>query len=268
MININPNIKTNINQNADETIKKSRNKNLNQYEAQNANENIFKNRMIDSKDIKIELEKESEKEKSEKNHKEQIDSSKKDEEVFESSDNNILKEVKNFKEDKKVDINDLKNNNEQNFTSDNEEEIIIELKNRKNKDNDNNENNNNIYDKSTNSLFSINKSGTLNIYQLITKEENKLDYNTITNLTNKFNDQSITEIYLYFSISFICLNDSTYILVSSNKGRIFLYNTKNNEFKEIAENPHKNSIYSIIFNSSMNQIIFFSHLPSGRPQLL
>lgn len=115
-----------------------------------------------------------------------------------------------------------------------------------------------IYDKSTNSLFSINKSGTLNIYQLITKEENKLDYNTITNLTNKFNDQSITEIYLYFSISFICLNDSTYILVSSNKGRIFLYNIKNNEFKEIAENPHKNSIYSIIFNSSMNQIIFFS----------
>ena len=48
------------------------------------------------------------------------------------------------------------------------------------------------------------------------------------------------------------------MLVTSNQGRIFIYDIKNNNFKEIAENPHKNSIYTILFNNDSNQVIFFS----------
>ena len=115
-----------------------------------------------------------------------------------------------------------------------------------------------IYNKIENLLVSINKSGTLNIYKLSLSNNNILEYNNIITLTNKFNDQSIKEFYLYFSISFIKENITSFILVTSNQGRIFLYNIKNNEFKEIAENPHKNSIYSILINNQNNQVIFIS----------
>ena len=46
----------------------------------------------------------------------------------------------------------------------------------------------------------------------------------IISLTNKFNDQTINEFYLYFSISFIQMNNSSNILATSNNGRIFIYN--------------------------------------------
>ena len=115
-----------------------------------------------------------------------------------------------------------------------------------------------IYNKLENLLISINKSGTLNIYKLSLSQNNILEYINIISLPNKFNDQTIKEFYLYFSISFIKENITSFILVTSNQGRIFLYNIKNNEFKEIAENPHKNSIYSILINNEKNQAIFFS----------
>ena len=115
-----------------------------------------------------------------------------------------------------------------------------------------------IYDKYNNLLFSINKSGTLNIYQLYINQNNISKYDNILSLNNKFNDQKITEFYLYFSISLIKEDNYSYILITSNQGRIFLYNIKSNEFKEIAENPHKNSIYSILINNNTNQAIFFS----------
>ena len=118
------------------------------------------------------------------------------------------------------------------------------------------------YDNINNLLCSINKSGTLNIYKIIMDSENneKIEYNKIITLNNKFNDQSINEFYLYFSISFLYNkeNNNNYILATSNQGRIFIYDIKNNDFKEIAENPHKNSIYSILLNYDLNQIIFFS----------
>ena len=100
-----------------------------------------------------------------------------------------------------------------------------------------------IYDKYKNLLFSINKSGTLDIYQLTMDKNMNLGNSKIISLTNKFNDQTINEFYLYFSISLI--NNSSNILVTSNNGRIFIYNYEHNDFKEVAENPHKNSIYSI-----------------------
>lgn len=118
------------------------------------------------------------------------------------------------------------------------------------------------YDSINNLLCSINKSGTLNIYKIIMDSENneKIEYNKIITLNNKFNDQSINEFYLYFSISFLYNkeNNNNYILATSNQGRIFIYDIKNNDFKEIAENPHKNCIYSILLNYDLNQIIFFS----------
>ena len=112
-----------------------------------------------------------------------------------------------------------------------------------------------IFDKINNVLYSINKSGTLNAFQLTPNGNNNLIYDNIINLQNKFNDQAINEFYLFFSISFINENN---LLITSNQGRIFLFNIKNKQFKEIAENPHKNSIYSILLNSDMNQFIFFS----------
>ena len=118
------------------------------------------------------------------------------------------------------------------------------------------------YDNINNLLCSINKSGTLNIYKIImdSKNNEKIEYNKIITLNNKFNDQTINEFYLYFSISFLYNkeNNNNYILATSNQGRIFIYDIKNNDFKEIAENPHKNSIYSILMNYDLNQIIFFS----------
>ena len=113
-----------------------------------------------------------------------------------------------------------------------------------------------IYDKYKNLLFSINKSGTLDIYQLTMDKNMNLGNSKIISLTNKFNDQTINEFYLYFSISLI--NNSSNILVTSNNGRIFIYNYEHNDFKEVAENPHKNSIYTILINKVINQIIFFS----------
>ena len=115
-----------------------------------------------------------------------------------------------------------------------------------------------IYDKYKNLLFSINKSGTLDIHQITVSKNMNLESCNIISLTNKFNDQSINEFYLYFSISFIQMNNSSNILATSNNGRIFIYNYEYNEFKEVAENPHKSSIYSILINKDMNQIIFFS----------
>ena len=110
------------------------------------------------------------------------------------------------------------------------------------------------YDQVNDLLASINKSGTLNIYKLNYTNE-KIKYEKTLSLSNKFNDQTINEFYLYFSIAFI--NDFN-LLVTSNQGRIFIYDIKNNNFKEIAENPHKNSIYTILFNNDSNQVIFFS----------
>ena len=115
-----------------------------------------------------------------------------------------------------------------------------------------------IFDKSTNLLFSINKSGTLNIYEINLNQNIPVKYTNIISLSNKFNDKTINEFYLYFTISFIQENNSSYILITSNQGRIFLYNIKKNEYKEIAENPHKNSIYTILLNNEQNKIIFFS----------
>ena len=112
-----------------------------------------------------------------------------------------------------------------------------------------------IYDKISNTIYSISKSGTLNAYQLILSDKNNLIYNNTLNLQNKFNDQAINEFYLFFSIFFIHENN---LLITSNQGRIFLYNIKNKQVQEIAENPHKNSIYSILHNYDLNQIIFFS----------
>ena len=112
-----------------------------------------------------------------------------------------------------------------------------------------------IYNNKNDLLISISKSGTLNIYNLIISQNDNMQYNLIFSLTNKFNDQTINELYLYFSICFINLN---YLLITSNQGRIFIYDIKNNSFKEIAENPHKNSIYSILLNNNFNQVFFFS----------
>ena len=117
------------------------------------------------------------------------------------------------------------------------------------------------YDDINNLLCSINKSGTLKIYKININSNNKgkIEYNTIITLNNKFNDQSINEFYLYFSLSFIYNkeNHNNFILATSNHGRIFIYDIKKNIFKEIAENPHKNSIYTILIRN-FNQIIFFS----------
>ena len=110
------------------------------------------------------------------------------------------------------------------------------------------------YDQVNNLVASINKSGTLNIYKINYANE-KIQYEKTLSLSNKFNDQTINEFYLYFSISFI---NEFNLLVTSNQGRIFIYDIKNNNFKEIAENPHKNSIYTILLNDASNQAIFFS----------
>ena len=118
------------------------------------------------------------------------------------------------------------------------------------------------YDNVNNLLCSINKSGTLNFYKINfdININGKIEYNNILTLNNKFNDQSINEFFLYFSISFIYneQNNNNFILVTSNQGRIFIYDIKNNYFKEIAENPHKNSIYTILSNNKFNQVLFFS----------
>ena len=119
-----------------------------------------------------------------------------------------------------------------------------------------------FYNEENNLLASINKSGTLNLYKInfISINNNiKIEYNKILSLNNKFNDQTINEFYLYFSISFLFNNnDNIFMLVTSNQGRIFIYDINNNNFKEIAENPHKNSIYTILLNKKQNQVLFFS----------
>ena len=118
------------------------------------------------------------------------------------------------------------------------------------------------YDKINNLLCSINKSGTLSIYKINfdSSQKGNINYDNIITLNNKFNDQSINEFYLYFSISFIYDEKSknNFLLATSNQGRIFIYNIQNNIFKEIAENPHKNSIYTILINNNINQVLFFS----------
>ena len=118
------------------------------------------------------------------------------------------------------------------------------------------------YNEENNLLASINKSGTLNLYKInfISINNNiKIEYNKILSLNNKFNDQTINEFYLYFSISFLFNNNvNIFMLVTSNQGRIFIYDINNNNFKEIAENPHKNSIYTILLNNKQNQVLFFS----------
>ena len=110
---------------------------------------------------------------------------------------------------------------------------------------------------SNNLLCSINKSGTLNIYELLIDNNNiqNLKFNTKITINNKFNDKTINELYLFFSVHLI---NSENLLITSNEGRIFIYDIKKNSFNELAENPHKESIYTIIQNNNLNQMIFIS----------
>jgi WD40 repeat protein len=86
-------------------------------------------------------------------------------------------------------------------------------------------------------LFSIDKNGTLKAYKI--DFENKT-FEILFIEKDKYNDKSINEIYLYFSI--FCISNNK-IIISSNQGRIFIYNYETKENKEISENPHKSSIF-------------------------
>ena len=116
--NSNENITNNINQNNEEGIKKSRNKNINQFEAQILNQDIFKNRMIDSKEIQ-----EQQKETTSPNKEAQI----KTEETYQSIEINL--------NNKNNDTNTK--TNEQNIISEEGQEISIELKNKENQEKEN-----------------------------------------------------------------------------------------------------------------------------------
>ena len=103
-----------------------------------------------------------------------------------------------------------------------------------------------------NLLFSIDKNGTFKSYKINFEEKN---FETILIEKNKYNDKSINEQYLFFSI--FCISNNK-ILITSNEGRIFIYNIESKENKELAENPHKSSIFSIKLIEQFNQICFFS----------
>ena len=101
-------------------------------------------------------------------------------------------------------------------------------------------------------LFSIDKNGTLKAYKI--DFENK-QFEILFIEKDKYNDKSINERYLYFSI--FCISNNK-IIISSNQGRIFIYNYETKENKEISENPHKSSIFSIKLIKKLNQICFIS----------
>ena len=101
-----------------------------------------------------------------------------------------------------------------------------------------------------NFLSSIDKNGTLNIYKINFEENN---YEIIQTEKNLFNDKAIDEKYLFFSLKFINDND---IIISSNEGRIFIYNINLKKIKEITENPHNSSIFAMKILKASKQIIF------------
>lgn len=140
-------------------------------------------------------------------------------------------------------------------------------------------------------LVSIDKNGSLSIYLI----ENYLDQIISTNIQttanigkaintklllfekNKFNDKSIEEKYVYFTVKFLknCSNESIKLIVTSNKGKFYFSNfsftdffKENNKistnYTEITDNPHEMVIYNIleykdklIFISADNIISFF-----------
>ncbi len=103
-----------------------------------------------------------------------------------------------------------------------------------------------------NILFSIDKNGTLKTYKINFKDKS---FETILIEKNKYNDKSINEQYLFFSI--FCISNNK-IIITSTEGRIFIYNIDTKENKELAENPHKASIFSIKLIEQLNQICFIS----------
>ncbi len=103
-----------------------------------------------------------------------------------------------------------------------------------------------------NLLFSVDKNGTLKTYKINFEQKN---YEILLIEKNKYNDKSINEQYLFFSL--YCISNNK-IIITSTEGRIFLFNIDTKENKELAENPHKSSIFSIKLIEQLNQICFIS----------
>lgn len=90
-----------------------------------------------------------------------------------------------------------------------------------------------------NKLASIDKNGTVNIYELDLPQKKYSLYRT---QKNKYNDKSILEQFLFFSL---CAMEKSFI-ISSNSGRLFIYDYQKDTIEELSENPHTSSIYNII----------------------
>ena len=101
-------------------------------------------------------------------------------------------------------------------------------------------------------IASIDNNGTLCVFDI---DINNKNYSKGKTLKNKFNDKSIKESYLFFSLRFY--NDK--IIISSNSGRLFIYdfNSENDTIIELAENPHKSSIYNMLFYNDINDRVVF-----------
>ena len=108
------------------------------------------------------------------------------------------------------------------------------------------------YSKKYSKIASIDNNGTLCIFDIDIINKS---YSKGKTLKNKFNDKSIKESYLFFSLRFH--NDK--LIISSNSGRLFIYdfNSDNDTIIELAENPHKSSIFNMLFYNDINERVIF-----------
>jgi hypothetical protein len=111
-------------------------------------------------------------------------------------------------------------------------------------------------------LFSlIDKNGSLFIYRIDFTIENAIKETIVLSELKKFNDKSIKESYLFFVTKFIEVDETKYLLISSNKGVV--YYCKNYDiisdkpfYNQISENPNTMAVYNII--NYCDKVILFS----------
>jgi hypothetical protein len=105
-------------------------------------------------------------------------------------------------------------------------------------------------------LSIIDKNGSMFIYEISNRDE-KLSYSKVLMEKNKFNDKNIEEKFVIFTLKYVSLNNSEFLLfATSNKGKIFYStfnqstNINNITFKELSDNPHSMPIFNILENDS------------------
>ena len=121
-------------------------------------------------------------------------------------------------------------------------------------------------------LSVIDKNGTLSIYRISQnyKEPSLPEPVGIKNIftdKNKFNNKSLDEKYLYFSLKFLSCENMITLLISSNLGKVYSLtftiddvinsNLKNLLYKELTDNPHTMAIYNFI-NFSQDKFLMIS----------